>query len=81
MNDKRYHLDVPDIGSSEEIEVISWHCSEGDYFTHGMELCELVTEKSTFPLEAPFAGTIEKILCPKGSKVKVGEPLVTIIRE
>ena len=81
VEEKQYHLDVPDIGSVEEIQVIAWNCKEGEPFVEGEELCELVTQKSTFPLEAPFSGVVAKILCAAGSAVRVGETLAMVHRD
>ncbi len=80
LDEKTYQLDVPDIGAAEEIEIVSWKLKEGDAFEDGDELCELVTQKSTFPLEAPFSGFIVKILASEGSIVHVGDPVGTVRR-
>ncbi|GIX40481.1 MAG: hypothetical protein KatS3mg129_3318 [Leptospiraceae bacterium] len=75
---KQIPLLVPDIGDAENIELVQWNIQEGEIVEEGMELCELVTSKATFPLESPFNGKIIKILKPAGSTVKIGEELAII---
>lgn len=73
-------LSVPDIGDAEKIELASWKVKAGDQVTEGQELCELVTDKAAFPLEAPHAGTIVSISRSTGDLVKVGEVLAVLDR-
>ena len=69
-------LHVPDIGDAKNIELVAWYVSEGDTVNEGQELCELVTDKAAFPLEAPHNGIIAEIVKTKGDLVSVGEVLV-----
>ncbi|MEQ9366476.1 MAG: lipoyl domain-containing protein [Leptospirales bacterium] len=72
-------LKVPDIGDAEKIELVAWYVAPGDTVTENQELCELVTDKAAFPLEAPQGGRLGEFLRPAGSQVSVGETLVTLI--
>lgn len=71
----RIPLLAPDIGDAEKIELVVWNVKAGDAVREGQELCELVTEKAAFPLEAPRAGSLAEIVAPAGSLVRVGETL------
>ena len=68
-------LNVPDIGDADTIELVSWNVEAGARVQKGDELCELVTDKAAFPLEAPHTGKLTKILKPAGNTVEVGETL------
>lgn len=66
-------LKVPDIGDADAIELVKWNYNDGEAFSAGDELCDLVTDKAAFALEAPKNGTIKTILVKAGNKVKVGQ--------
>lgn len=48
---------------------------EGDDFTRGQEICEIETSKIVNVLEAPFAGTLRRILAREGETLQVGAVL------
>jgi len=56
----------------EEATIGAWLKSEGDSVRAGDSLCELVTEKTTLPLEAEAAGVLRSIVAPEKSIVPVG---------
>jgi pyruvate/2-oxoglutarate dehydrogenase complex dihydrolipoamide acyltransferase (E2) component len=64
---------IPDLGETGEIELVSWNIQEGSTFQEGDEICELITDKAAFSLEAPEAGTLLSILITPKSKVKSGD--------
>ena len=66
-------LNVPNIGDADSIEIIKWHKKSGDTFDKGEEICDLVSDKAAFSLEAPQKGKITEILVPEKNKVKVGQ--------
>lgn len=56
-------LEIPKWGlSMEEGTIAQWLIKEGDSFNKGDEICEIETTKIVNVLEAPFAGTLRKIL-------------------
>lgn len=69
-------LFVPDVGETKSIELVSWYVESGDMVQKGQELCELVTDKAAFPLEAPKSGQIIQILKHNGELVAIGDALV-----
>jgi pyruvate/2-oxoglutarate dehydrogenase complex dihydrolipoamide acyltransferase (E2) component len=66
---------VPDVGDDSKIELISWNVSLGDSVSEGQEICELVTDKASFPLESPMDGIMHEIKAEAGSEVKVGQEI------
>lgn len=50
---------------------------EGDDFTRGQEICEIETSKIVNVLEAPFAGTLRRMLAREGETLQVGAVLAT----
>ena len=81
MSSDEIPLNVPDIGDTDKIELVSWNISAGQSVKEGQELCELVTDKAAFPLESPFSGTIVRILKKEGDPVHVGDTLAVLQRK
>ncbi|SEO12077.1 2-oxo acid dehydrogenase subunit E2 [Acinetobacter sp. yr461] len=66
-------LEIPKWGlSMEEGTIAQWLIKEGDIFNKGDEICEIETTKIVNVLEAPFAGTLRKILAKDGDTLPVG---------
>lgn len=78
--EKQVPLMVPDIGDAERIELVGWNVGAGDVVQIDQELCELVTDKASFPLESPYAGRIVEIRVQRGSTVRVGDVLAILER-
>ncbi len=68
-------LKTPDLGDSEEIELVRWNFSENDAIQEGDELLELSTDKANFTMESPVVGVLSQILKENGAKVKKHEVL------
>lgn len=66
-------LKIPDIGGNDGIEVVKWNKQPGETFSAGDELCELVTDKAAFSLEAPQNGKLVEICVAEKSHPKIGE--------
>lgn len=71
-------LNVPDIGDSDRIELVTWNVAVGALVEEHQELCELVTEKAAFPLESPFAGRLVELCREAGAVVRVGDLLALL---
>lgn len=71
-------LSIPDIGDADTIELVKWHKKPGDKFQENDELCDLVTDKAAFSLEAPGPGEILEIYIKENSQVTVGQKAVLI---
>lgn len=69
-------IEVPKWGMSmEEGTVVEWLIGEGETFAVGDDLCELETSKIANVVEAPFSGTLRKILAHPGDTLPVGAPI------
>lgn len=62
----------------EEATIGKWLKKEGETVQRGEALCELITEKTTFELEAEGEGVLRLILAPEKSIVPVGFTLAFI---
>src|SRR5580692_6788339 len=70
---------VPDLGENiESGDIVSVLVKEGDEVTAQQAVFEVETGKAVVELPTPTAGKITKIHVEKGSKVKVGDSLLTI---
>src|SRR5262245_37588266 len=56
----------------EEATIGEWRVTPGAAVAVGDVLCELITEKATFELEAEAAGTLRSIIAPVKAIVPVG---------
>src|SRR5437762_14345688 len=67
-----FHL--PELGEGVyEAELSRWLVKEGDVVRPGQGLLEVLTDKATMEVPAPFAGTIESLRAREGEKLKVGD--------
>ena len=72
-------LKVPSVGESiVEVEIGAWLKKEGEAFQADEPLVELITDKATLELPAPFAGTLKKILKAQGETARVGEAIALL---
>lgn len=74
-----FKVTLPELAEGvEEATVSYWHFEEGNKIGEGEDLVELVTDKATFNLPSPCAGTLMEVLREEGDTVKVGETLAII---
>ena len=66
-------LKVPDIGDSDSIQLVRWHKKSGDAFKENEEICDLISDKASFSLEAPQNGFLKKIIVKENTEVRVGQ--------
>jgi len=64
--------------SVESCIIIGWSVKEGDVVTEGQPLCEVETDKATFEVPAPAAGTVLGIFYPADSDVEVLKVIAAI---
>jgi 2-oxoisovalerate dehydrogenase E2 component (dihydrolipoyl transacylase) len=68
---------LPELGEGVyEGEVVRWNVKEGEAVKPGQTLLEVLTDKATMEVPAPFAGSIEKLLVQPGDKIDVGQPIL-----
>jgi pyruvate dehydrogenase E2 component (dihydrolipoamide acetyltransferase)/2-oxoisovalerate dehydrogenase E2 component (dihydrolipoyl transacylase) len=71
-----FHL--PQLGEGVyEAEMIRWLVTAGDAVEHGQGLMEVMTDKATMEVPAPFAGTVTELRVQPGSTIKVGDLILT----
>jgi pyruvate dehydrogenase E2 component (dihydrolipoamide acetyltransferase) len=70
---------LPDIGEGVvEGELIQWLVKEGDTVQADQAVVEVMTDKATVEVPAPFAGKITGITAKEGDMIKVGQTLAQI---
>jgi pyruvate dehydrogenase E2 component (dihydrolipoamide acetyltransferase) len=70
---------LPDMGEGiEEASVSFWYKKVGDAVKEGEDLVELTTEKTSFNLPSPVAGTVKSLNAKESEKVKVGQVLAVV---
>ena len=70
---------LPELGSGIEKATVSyWYFQKGANVKEKADLVELCTDKATFNLPSPCAGTLTEVLINEGDVVKVGEVLAII---
>jgi len=74
---KLHELRVPDVGEGP-IELHSWQTKVGTEFEEGDELCDLVTDKASFSIEAPGPGKIIEIFITAKASVAVGDVVAKV---
>ncbi len=71
-----FHL--PELGEGVyEAEVSRWLVKEGEQVNPGQGLLEVLTDKATMEVPAPFAATIQSLRAKEGDKIKVGAVVLT----
>lgn len=69
---------VPDLGTTDEVDVIEIHISAGQTITKDDALITVEGEKATMDIPASQAGIIEKVLIAVGDKVKTGDVIAEL---
>ena len=69
-------IEIPKWGlSMEEGTIVEWLIAEGDSFAEGDLIAAIESSKIVNELEAPFAGTLRKILAEVDETLPVGAPI------
>ena len=64
---------LPELGEGiVNATIACWHVKVGDQVQEGQEVCEAVTDKASFVIEAPVAGKINSIAVDDGKIAQVG---------
>jgi pyruvate dehydrogenase E2 component (dihydrolipoamide acetyltransferase)/2-oxoisovalerate dehydrogenase E2 component (dihydrolipoyl transacylase) len=68
---------LPELGEGVyEAELVDWLVRPGDAVKRGQNLMEVLTDKATMEVPAPFAGTIETLSAEPGQTIKVGQTVL-----
>ncbi len=69
---------LPELGEGVyEAELVAWHVKPGDQVKRGQSLAEVLTDKASMELPAPFAGTVTGLRATPGSTIKIGDVVLT----
>src|SRR5581483_682672 len=69
---------LPPVGEGLiEVELVRWLVRPGDAVSPGQGLMEVMSDKATMEVPAPFVGTITGLAAEPGSKVKVGQAVLS----
>lgn len=71
-------IQVPDVGTSDELEVIEVNVSVGDTIEEETTLITLESDKASMDIPSPQAGVVTQVLVKEGDQVKEGTPIVEI---
>ena len=69
---------LPPVGEGlYEVELVRWLVRPGDAVAPGQGLMEVMSDKATMEVPAAFSGTVTGLAAEPGSKVKVGQVVMT----
>lgn len=72
-------IEIPDLGTEEEVDVIELHIAIGDSIAKDDALITLESDKAAMEVPAPIAGQVEELLLALGDKVKTGSPILRLL--
>lgn len=71
-----FHL--PPVGEGLiEVELVRWLVRPGDEVSRGQGLLEVMSDKATMEVPAPFAGTVHELRANPGTKIQVGQAILS----
>ncbi len=72
-----FTVTLPSLGddAGDSAKVSFTYVDEGDSIDVDEDLIEMVTDKATFNVPCPKAGTVKKLLVSEDDVVKVGDPI------
>ena len=74
-------VEVPDLGTGDEVDVIEIHVQAGDSIAVDDPLITLESDKAAMEVPAPAAGTVEELLLALGDKVRTGSPILKLLSD
>ena len=70
---------LPELGEGiTQATIACWHAKIGEDVVAGQEVCEAVTDKASFVIEAPITGKLKSIAVNEGGVGSVGGVLGVI---
>ena len=77
-----FEFRFPDVGEGiHEGEIVEWKVKEGDSISKDQVIALIETDKAVVEVPSPRPGTVVKLNCRVGEKIKVGEVLITIAEQ
>jgi len=70
---------LPELGEGiTKATIACWHVKIGESLQQGQDVCDAVTDKASFVIEAPVSGKLSSILVQDGKEGLVGGALGVI---
>lgn len=67
---------LPELGEGIlKATIACWHVKIGDHLQEGQDVCEVVTDKASFVIEATSRGRLKSIIVAEGQEGQVGSVL------
>ena len=76
--ERSVQVDVPDLGTDDEVDVIELHVQAGDSVAVDDPLITLESDKAAMEVPATEAGKVEELLLKVGDKVKTGSAILRL---
>jgi pyruvate dehydrogenase E2 component (dihydrolipoamide acetyltransferase) len=74
-------IEVPDLGTDYEVEVIEVHVKTGEKIAVDQALITLESDKAAMEVPSPEAGIVESVLLVEGNKVKTGSAVLQLLTD
>lgn len=71
-------IQIPDLGDSDEVEVIEVLVSAGDEISENDSVIVLESDKAAMEIPAPKDGTVKEMLVKVGDKVSAGDDMMSL---
>ena len=71
-------IEVPELGTEDEVDVIEIHVKTGDAVAKDAALITLESDKAAMEVPSPQAGSVEELLVAVGDKVRTGAPILRL---
>jgi pyruvate dehydrogenase E2 component (dihydrolipoamide acetyltransferase) len=72
-------INIPELGTEDEVEVIEVHVNPGDEVAVDQALITLESDKAAMEVPSPEAGTVTSVLLAVGDKVKTGSAVLELL--
>ena len=76
---KSIMIEVPDLGTDDEVEVIEIHIKSGDEVAVDDALITLESDKAAMEVPSANAGAVEALLVAIGDKIRTGSPILQML--
>ena len=74
-------IEVPDLGTDDEVEVIEVHVKTGEKIAVDQALITLESDKAAIEVPSPKAGIVESVLLVVGDKVKTASAVLQLLTD
>lgn len=74
---------LPELGkdAGDSAKVSFWYVDPGEAVAEGANLVQMLTDKATFDVPSPLAGTVKELRADEDQQVSVGDVICIITRD